>query len=174
MGICFLGWAWCPPGPLSHFLTLSSPAAKMPLPQTGAPGPEVKSPREPRKSQTLPVTTWKSNSMKEQSVHHGGSLRPSLGMLKQTLFRTSLRTSTHKPKEDPGLFRRSSRFLFRSLRRAIDEGLTAGHPQGPAVPEKPSKVTDGVSRQAATGTEAEDLEPQAGKVSHNTMRENRG
>lgn len=99
--------------------------------------------------------------MKEQSVHHGGSLRPSLGMLKQTLFRTSLRTSTHKPKEDPGLFRRSSRFLFRSLRRAIDEGLTAGHPQGPAVPEKPSKVTDGVSRQAATGTEAEDLEPQA-------------
>ncbi|EDL18634.1 exocyst complex component 3-like protein 4 isoform X1 [Mus musculus] len=133
----------------------------MPLPQTGAPGPEVKSPREPRKSQTLPVTTWKSNSMKEQSVHHGGSLRPSLGMLKQTLFRTSLRTSTHKPKEDPGLFRRSSRFLFRSLRRAIDEGLTAGHPQGPAVPEKPSKVTDGVSRQAATGTEAEDLEPQA-------------
>lgn len=99
--------------------------------------------------------------MKEQSVHHGGSLRPSLGMLKQTLFRTSLRTSTHKPKEDPGLFRRSSRFLFRSLRRAIDEGLTAGHPQGPAVPEKPSKVIDGASRQAATGTEAEDLEPQA-------------
>lgn len=99
--------------------------------------------------------------MKEQSVHHGGSLRPSLGMLKQTLFRTSLRASTHKPKEDPGLFRRSSRFLFRSLRRAIDEGLTAGHPQGPAVPEKPSKVTDGASRQAATGTEAEDLEPQA-------------
>lgn len=99
--------------------------------------------------------------MKEQSVHHGGSLRPSLGMLKQTLFRTSLRASTHKPKEDPGLFRRSSRFLFRSLRRAIDEGLTAGHPQGPAVPEKPSKVIDGASRQAATGTEAEDLEPQA-------------
>uniref|UniRef100_A0A8C6GRX4 Exocyst complex component 3-like protein 4 n=1 Tax=Mus spicilegus TaxID=10103 RepID=A0A8C6GRX4_MUSSI len=133
----------------------------MPLPQTGAPGPEVKSPREPRKSQTLPVATWKSNSMKEQSVHHGGSLRPSLGMLKQTLFRTSLRASTHKPKEDPGLFRRSSRFLFRSLRRAIDEGLTAGHPQGPAVPEKPSRVTDGASRQAATGTEAEVLEPQA-------------
>ncbi|XP_029340834.1 exocyst complex component 3-like protein 4 isoform X2 [Mus caroli] len=133
----------------------------MPLPQTEAPGPEVKSPREPRKSQTLPVTTWKSNSMKEQSTHHGGSLRPSLGMLKQTLFRTSLRASTHKPKEDPGLFRRSSRFLLRSLRRAIDEGLTAGHPQGPAVPEKPSRVTDGASRQAATGTEAEDLEPQA-------------
>ncbi|XP_021057962.1 exocyst complex component 3-like protein 4 [Mus pahari] len=133
----------------------------MPLPQTGAPGPELKSPREPRKSQTLPVNTWKSNSMKEQSVHHGGSVRPSLGMLKQTLFRTSLRASTHKPKEDQGLFRRSSRFLLRSLRRAIDEGLTAGHPQGPAVPEKPSRVTDGVSRQGATGMEAEDLEPQA-------------
>ncbi|XP_031211656.1 exocyst complex component 3-like protein 4 isoform X3 [Mastomys coucha] len=133
----------------------------MPLPQTGAPGPELKSPREPRKSQTLPTNTWKSNSMKEQSMHHEDSVKPSLGMLKRTLFRTSLRTSTHKPKEDPGLFRRGSRFLFRSLRRALDEGLTAGHPQGPVVPEKPSRVTDGSSRQAATGMEAEDLEPQA-------------
>lgn len=112
--------------------------------------------------------------MKEQSMHHEDSVKPSLGILKRTLFRTSLRASTHKPKEDSGLFRRGSRFLFRSLRRALDEGLTAGHPQGPVVPEKPSRVTDGGSRQAATRMEAEDLEPQAGKGSHNTERENRG
>lgn len=145
----------------------------MPLPQTGAPGSELKSPREPRKSQTLPAITWKSNSMKEQSTNHGDSMKPSLGTLKRTLFRTSLQASTHKAKEDPGLFRRSSRFLFRSLRRALDEGRTAGQSPGAAVPEKPSKVTDAVSRQAATGPEAEHREPQAGKGSHNTVRENR-
>lgn len=146
----------------------------MPLPQTGAPGPELKSPREPRKSQTLPAIPWKSNSMKEQSTNHGNNMKPSLGTLKRTLFRTSLQASTHKSKEDPGLLRRSSRFLFRSFRRALDEGRTAGHPQGAAVSEKPSRVTDGVSRQAATGMEAEDPEPQAGKHSHNHSRENRG
>lgn len=99
--------------------------------------------------------------MKEQSTHPGDGMKPSLGSLKRTLFRTSLRASTHKPKEDEGLLRRSSRFLFRSLRRALDEGLTAGHPQGTAVPEKPSRVTDGVSKQAATGVEAEVLDRQA-------------
>lgn len=112
--------------------------------------------------------------MKEQSTHPGDGMKPSLGSLKRTLFRTSLRASTHKPKEDEGLLRRSSRFLFRSLRRALDEGLTAGHPQGTAVPEKPSRVTDGVSQQAATGVEAEDLERQAGKAARNTVRENGG
>lgn len=112
--------------------------------------------------------------MKEQSTNHGDSMKPSLGMLKRTLFRTSLQASTHKAKEDPGLFRRSSHFLFRSLRRALDEGRAAGHPQGVAVPEKPSRVTDGVSRQAATGTDAEDPEPQAGKGSHNTEKTDRG
>ncbi|XP_052040942.1 exocyst complex component 3-like protein 4 isoform X2 [Apodemus sylvaticus] len=136
----------------------------MPLPQSGDPGPELKSPREPRKSQSLPAGAWKSNSMKEQSVHHGDSrdgMRPSLGVLKRTLFRTSLRASADKPKEDPGLFRRSSRLLFKSLRRAIDEGLTVGHTQGTAGPERPSGVPDGVSRQAATGMESGDLGPQA-------------
>lgn len=136
----------------------------MPLPQTGDPGPELKSPREPRKSQSLPVSTWKSNSLKEQSVHRGDcrdSMKPSLGVLKRTLFRTSLRASADKPKEDAGLLRRSSRFLFRSLRRAIDEGLTAGQTQGTAGPERPSGVPDGVSRQAAAGMETGDLEPQA-------------
>ena len=114
--------------------------------------------------------------MKEQSVHHGDSrdgMKPGLGVLKRTLFRTSLRASADKPKEDPGLFRRSSRLLFKSLRRAIDEGLTVGHTQGTAGPERPSGVPDGVSRQAATGMESGDLGPQAGKAPHNTMREDR-
>ncbi|XP_052594181.1 exocyst complex component 3-like protein 4 isoform X2 [Peromyscus californicus insignis] len=129
----------------------------MPLPGTVTPGPELQSPKQPGKSQG----TRKSNSMKEPSMHHGDTVKPSLSTLKRTFFRNSLGASTHKPKEDPGLFRRSSRFLFRSLRRALDEGLTSGHPQVTAVTEKPSKVTDGVSRQASTGTHPEDLEPQA-------------
>lgn len=107
-------------------------------------------------------------------MHHGDTVKPSLSTLKRTFFRNSLGASTHKPKEDPGLFRRSSRFLFRSLRRALDEGLTSGHPQVTAVTEKPSKVTDGVSRQASTGTHPEDLEPQTGRVSSDTVRGNRG
>ncbi|GAB1297807.1 Exocyst complex component 3-like protein 4 [Apodemus speciosus] len=136
----------------------------MPLPQTGDPGPELKSPREPGRSQSLPVSTWKSNSLKEQSAHRGDSrdgVKPSLGVLKRTLFRTSLRASAGKPKEDSGLLRRSSRFLFWSLRRALDEGLTAGQTQGTGGPERPSGVPDGVSGQAAAGTETGDPEPQA-------------
>lgn len=135
----------------------------MPLPRTVTPGPELQSPKEPRKSQTLPRDSQKSNSMKESRVSHGDTLRPSLSTLKRTLFRASLPppSATHKPKEDPGLIRRSSRFLLRSLRRALDEGLAAGHPQVTAVPEKPSRDPDGVSRQASTGMGPEDLEPQA-------------
>lgn len=170
--VCFLGWN--PPGLLSCFLTTSFPAAKMPLPRTVTPGPELQSPKEPRKSQTLPRDSQKSNSMKESRVSHGDTLRPSLSTLKRTLFRASLPppSATHKPKEDPGLIRRSSRFLLRSLRRALDEGLAAGHPQVTAVPEKPSRDPDGVSRQASTGMGPEDLEPQAGRVSHNVVRGN--
>lgn len=164
-------WPGHPPGLLSYFLTLSSPAAKMPLPRTVTPGPELQRPKEPRKSQTLPQSTRKSNSMKEPSMYHGDTTKPSLGTLKRTFFRTSMPPpSTHKSKEDPGLLRRSSRFLFRSLRRALDEGLTAVHPQVSALPEKPSNVADGISRQASAGMGPENLEPQAGRVSYNTER----
>ncbi|XP_051052603.1 exocyst complex component 3-like protein 4 isoform X2 [Phodopus roborovskii] len=134
----------------------------MPLPRTVTPGPELQSPKELGKSQTLPQGTRKSNSMKEPKGQHGNALKPSLGTLKRTFFRTSLPPpSTHKPKDDPGLIRRSSRFLLRSLRRALDEGLAAGFPQVTAVPEKPSRVADGVSRRASTGMGPEELEPQA-------------
>lgn len=149
----------------------SFPAAKMPLPWTVTAGPELQSPKEPGKPQTLAQGTRKSNSMKEPSIHHGDTLKPSLSTLKRTFFRTSLPASTHKPKEDQGLIRRSSR-LFRSLRRALDEGLAAGHPQVPAVTEKPSSVTDGISRQASTGMGPEDLELQEGRVSYNSVRGN--
>ncbi|XP_035301242.1 exocyst complex component 3-like protein 4 [Cricetulus griseus] len=132
----------------------------MPLSRTVTPGPERQSPKELGKSQTLPQATRKSNSMKEPRAHHGDTLKPGLSTLKRTFFRTSLPPLTLKPKEDPGLIRRSSRFLLRSLRRALDEGLAAGHPQVTAVPEKPSRVPDSVSRQASTGMGPEDLEPQ--------------
>lgn len=131
----------------------------MPLPRTVTAGPELQSPKEPGKPQTLAQGTRKSNSMKVPSIHHGDTLKPSLGTLKRTFFRNSLPASTHKPKEDQGLIRRSSR-LLRSLRRALDEGLAAGHPQVPAVTEKLSSVTDGISRQASTGMGHEDLELQ--------------
>ncbi|XP_060244197.1 exocyst complex component 3-like protein 4 isoform X1 [Meriones unguiculatus] len=133
----------------------------MPLPRAVTPGPELQNPKAPGKSQSLPLSTRKSNSMKEPNAHPGDTVKPSLSTLKRTLFRTSLPASTHRPKDDPGLFRRSSRFLLRSLRRALDEGLTEGHPQVTAGPEKPPSATDGVSRQASAGTRPEDLEPQA-------------
>lgn len=144
----------------------------MPLSRTVTPGPERQSPKELGKSQTLPQATRKSNSMKEPRAHHGDTLKPGLSTLKRTFFRTSLPPLTLKPKEDPGLIRRSSRFLLRSLRRALDEGLAAGHPQVTAVPEKPSRVPDSVSRQASTGMGPEDLEPQTGRVSYNSVRGN--
>ncbi|KAL6044885.1 hypothetical protein STEG23_017056 [Scotinomys teguina] len=147
---------WPPEGTQRGHPQIQAAAAKMPLPQTVTPGPELQSPKEPGK----PQSTRKSNSMKEPSTHHGDTMKPSLNTLKRTFFRNSLGASTHKPKEDLGLLRRSSRFLFRSLRRALDEGLASGHPQVTAVTEKLSKVTDGVSQQAPTGMGPEDLEPQ--------------
>lgn len=144
----------------------------MPLPWTVTAGPELQSPKEPGTPQTPAQGTRKSNSMKVPSIHHGDTLKPSLSSLKRTFLRNSLPASTHKPKEDQGLIRRSSR-LLRSLRRALDEGLAAGHPQVPAVTEKPSSVTDGISRQASTGMGPEDLELQEGRVSYNSMRTER-
>ncbi|XP_065374602.1 exocyst complex component 3-like protein 4 isoform X1 [Macaca fascicularis] len=137
----------------------SSPAAKMPLPQTETPGLELQSPKEAEESQTPAQGSRRTSSRKEPNAHCKDGTRLGLGTLRQAFSRASQRALTQVSKEDTGLFRRSSCSLFRSFRQALDEGPAAGHFQ--ATPEVPSGVMNGVSQQASTGAASEELKPEA-------------
>ncbi|XP_029095047.1 exocyst complex component 3-like protein 4 isoform X1 [Monodon monoceros] len=140
-----------------------SAAAKMPSPQTVASGPELHSPREPAVPQIPAQGTRKASSEDASSAHREG-LRPGLGTLRRAFSKASQRASGCAPQEDPGLLRRSSRLLFRSLRRARDEGPAADQTQattGPGVAhgrEASSRAMDGVSPQSSTGAGPAELE----------------
>ncbi|XP_027958240.1 exocyst complex component 3-like protein 4 [Eumetopias jubatus] len=140
----------------------------MSLPRTVTSGPELHSPEgAAKKLQTPPVRgTWRTSSEGTPSTHREDT-RPGLGTLRWAFSRTSQRASGQALEEDLGLFQRSSRFLFRSLRRAQDNGSPARQPQATAVPgvthgpEVPSRVMDGGRRQSSAGVGPEELEPEA-------------
>uniref|UniRef100_A0A8C9BX76 Exocyst complex component 3-like protein 4 n=1 Tax=Phocoena sinus TaxID=42100 RepID=A0A8C9BX76_PHOSS len=127
----------------------------MPSPQSVASGPELHSPREPVVPQIPAQGTRKANSEDASSAHREG-LRPGLGTLLRAFSKASQRASGCTPQEDPGLLRRSSRLLFRSLRRARDEGPAADQTQ--ATTEASSRAMDGVSPQSSTGAGPAELE----------------
>ncbi|XP_032143191.1 exocyst complex component 3-like protein 4 [Sapajus apella] len=131
----------------------------MSSPRTETPGPELQSPRKAEELQTPAHSSRRTGSRKEPSGHRVDGTRLGLGTLKQAFSRASQRVSTQVSKEDAGLLRRSSCSLFRSLRRALDEGPAAGHSQ--ATPEVPSEVTNAVSQQASPGAASEELKPEA-------------
>nr|XP_037840515.1 exocyst complex component 3-like protein 4 isoform X6 [Chlorocebus sabaeus] len=148
-----------PTRPPSSCLEGSSPAAKMPSPQTETPGLELQSPKEAEESQTPAQGSRRTSSRKEPNAHCKDGTRLGLGTLRQAFSRASQRALTQVSKEDTGLFRQSSCSLFRSFRQALDEGPAAGHFQ--ATPEVPSRVMNGVSQQASTGAASEELKPEA-------------
>ncbi|XP_036696832.1 exocyst complex component 3-like protein 4 [Balaenoptera musculus] len=135
----------------------------MPSPQTVASGPELHSPREPLAPQIPAQGTRRASSEDASSAHREG-LRPGLGTFRRAFSKASQRALGCAPQEDPGLLRRSSRFFFRSLRHALDDGPAADQTQattGPGVAhsqEAPSKATDGVRRQSSTGAGPAELE----------------
>ncbi|XP_059771041.1 exocyst complex component 3-like protein 4 isoform X1 [Balaenoptera ricei] len=164
MGFCVCSWGLgTPQGFLSLLFAPSSAAAKMPSPQTVASGPELHSPREPVAPQIPAQGTWRASSEDASSAHREG-LRPGLGTFRRAFSKASQRALGCAPQEDPGLLRRSSRFLFRSLRHALDDGPAADQTQattGPGVAhsrEVPSKAMDGVRRQSSTGAGPAELE----------------
>lgn len=112
------------------------------------------------KTQTPAGGTGQMSSGEEPDAHHENTKRPGLDTLKRAFSWASQRAS-QASKEDPGRLRRSSRSLFQSFRRTLDEGLAAGQSQGAAVPEETCMVTDGVSQQASTWVRPEDLAPKA-------------
>ncbi|XP_044245953.1 exocyst complex component 3-like protein 4 isoform X4 [Ursus arctos] len=139
----------------------------MSLARTVTSGPEPHSPEEPAKLQTPPVRgTWRASSEGAASTHREDT-RPGLGTLRRAFSRTSQRPSGQVPEEDLGLFQRGSHFLFRSLRRAKDNGSTADQSHATEVPgvthgpEVPSRVMDGRSRQSSAGVGRKELEPEA-------------
>ncbi|XP_045679621.1 exocyst complex component 3-like protein 4 [Phyllostomus hastatus] len=144
----------------------------MPTPQTLSPGPEPHGPKEPVEPQTPVKGTRRASSGEAPSTHREDSI-PGLGTIRRAFSRVGQRASSRAlgqaSEVDPGLLRRSSRFLFRSLRRPLDGSPAADHCQGAAVPgaghgpEAPSAVTDGVSRQLSPKAVPEELEPEAGK-----------
>uniref|UniRef100_A0A8C0D262 Exocyst complex component 3-like protein 4 n=1 Tax=Balaenoptera musculus TaxID=9771 RepID=A0A8C0D262_BALMU len=127
----------------------------MPSPQTVASGPELHSPREPLAPQIPAQGTRRASSEDASSAHREG-LRPGLGTFRRAFSKASQRALGCAPQEDPGLLRRSSRFFFRSLRHALDDGPAADQTQ--ATTEAPSKATDGVRRQSSTGAGPAELE----------------
>ncbi|KAJ8780242.1 hypothetical protein J1605_011845 [Eschrichtius robustus] len=164
MGFCVCSWGLgTPQGFLSLLFAPSSAAAKMPSPQTVASGPELHSPREPVAPQIPAQGTRRASSEDASSAHREG-LRPGLGTFRRAFSKASQRALGCAPQEDPGLLRRSSRFFFRSLRHALDDGPAADQTQattGPGVAhsrEVPSKAMDGVCRQSSTGAGPAELE----------------
>nr|XP_023484216.1 exocyst complex component 3-like protein 4 isoform X2 [Equus caballus] len=146
----------------------SSPAAKMPSPRTVTSGPELHSPKQPAEPQTPVQGTRRASSVDAPSTHHEDG-RLGLNTFRRAFSRVSQRASGQAPEEAWGLLRSSSRFLFRSLRRALNDGPTADQSQATAVPgaahgpDMPSRVMDGVSQRSSTGMGPEELEPKAGK-----------
>ncbi|XP_047395085.1 exocyst complex component 3-like protein 4 isoform X2 [Sciurus carolinensis] len=133
----------------------------MPSPRTVTPGPELQSTKEPGlKTQTPAQGSGRVSSKEQPNAHHEDTMRPGLDTLKRAFSWVSPRAS-QASKEDTGLLRRSSRFLFRSFQRTVDEGLASGQSQGAAMPEEPCMVTDGVSQQESTRVGPKDLEFEA-------------
>lgn len=98
---------------------------------------------------------------------HRGEARPGLATLRQAFARASQRASGPGSEEDPGLLRRSSRFLLRSWRRrAPNDSPAAEQCQATAAPG----VTDGVGRQLSTGAGPEEPEPEAGESFTNSTK----
>ncbi|XP_070370467.1 exocyst complex component 3-like protein 4 isoform X6 [Equus asinus] len=147
---------------------ISSPAAKMPSPRTVTSGPELHSPKQPAEPQTPVQGTRRASSVDAPSTHHEDG-RLGLNTFRRAFSRVSQGASGQAPEEDWGLLRSSSRFLFRSLRRALNDGPTADQSQATAVPgaahglDMPSRVMDSVSQRSSTGMGPEELEPKAGK-----------
>ncbi|XP_038401728.1 exocyst complex component 3-like protein 4 [Canis lupus baileyi] len=133
-------------------------------PRTATSGLELQSPEEPAKLQTPARGTRKASSGDAPGSHPSEDARPGLGSLRRVFSRTSQQASGQGPEEDRGLFQRSSRFLFRSLRRSRDDGATTDQSQAAAVPgvargpEVPSRIVDGGSRRSSTGVGSEKLE----------------
>ncbi|XP_059039187.1 exocyst complex component 3-like protein 4 isoform X2 [Mustela lutreola] len=140
----------------------------MSLPQTVTSGPELHSPEEPaKKLQTPPVRgPWRASGEGAPGTRREDTW-PGLGTFRRAFSRSSQRASGQAPKEDLGLFQRSSRFLSRSLRRARENGSTADQSQATAVPgvthnpQMPSRVIDGGGRRSSAGVGREELEPEA-------------
>ncbi|XP_054096365.2 exocyst complex component 3-like protein 4 isoform X2 [Callithrix jacchus] len=130
----------------------------MSSPRTETPGPELQSPKEAEEPQTPAHSSRQTGSRKEPSGHRVDGTRLGLGTLKQAFSWASQRASTQVSKENAGLLRQSSCSLFRSLRRALDEGPAAGHSR--ATPEVPSEVMNAVSQQASPGAASEELKPE--------------
>lgn len=142
----------------------------MSLPQTVTSGPELHSPEEPaKKLQTPPVRgPWRASSEGAPGTRREDTW-PGLGTFRRAFSRSSQQASGQAPKEDLGLFQRSSRFLSRSLRRARENSSTADQSHATAVPgvthnpQMPSRVMDGGGRRSSAGVGREELEPEAGE-----------
>ncbi|XP_053459190.1 exocyst complex component 3-like protein 4 isoform X1 [Nycticebus coucang] len=130
----------------------------MSSPQTMTPGLELQSPKEAEEPQIPAQSTRRTSSSKEPSAHRDDTMRPGLGTLRRAFSRASQRALTQVSKEDSGLLWRRSYSLFRSFRRALDEGPAPGQSQIAIVPEVSSRVKDGVSRQASSGVGPKELE----------------
>uniref|UniRef100_A0A8C3W9S8 Exocyst complex component 3 like 4 n=1 Tax=Catagonus wagneri TaxID=51154 RepID=A0A8C3W9S8_9CETA len=133
----------------------------MPSPQTVTAGPELHSPKEPVEPPLPAQGTLRASRGDPAGTHHEDS-RPGLGTLRRAFSRASQRASARSP-EDPGPLRRSSRFLFWSLRRTLDDGPAAG-PGATDGQEAPSRASDGVSRQWSTGAGPEEVEGEGRSV----------
>ncbi|XP_027991405.2 exocyst complex component 3-like protein 4 [Eptesicus fuscus] len=137
-------------------------------PRTAAAALELHSPKEPGEPPPPAQGTRRASSGEAPSAQRE-ALVPGLGTFRRAFSRVSQRAAGRASEEDPGLLRRSSRFLFRSLRRSQDDRPAVGQCQAPAVPgpghgpEEPSRATDGVGRQASPREEPEEPEPEAGK-----------
>ncbi|XP_074221073.1 exocyst complex component 3-like protein 4 isoform X4 [Camelus bactrianus] len=136
----------------------------MPSPQSVTSGPELHSPKEPTEPQIPARGAQWASSGDAPSTHREGS-RPGLGTLRRAFSRASQRASGRAPEEDPGLLRRSSRFLLRTLRRAPGHGPVADQSRATMVAsgathsqEVPSRAMDGASQQSSTGVGPEELE----------------
>ncbi|XP_059541825.1 exocyst complex component 3-like protein 4 isoform X1 [Myotis daubentonii] len=137
-------------------------------PRTVAAGLELHSPKEPGEPPT-PVPGTRQASSGEGPSAQREALVPGLGAFQRAFSRVSQRTTGRASEEDPGLLRRSSRFLFRSLRRSKDHRPAVDQDQATAVPgaghgpEELSRAIDGVGQQASPREEPEELESEAGK-----------
>ncbi|XP_014387105.1 PREDICTED: exocyst complex component 3-like protein 4, partial [Myotis brandtii] len=137
-------------------------------PWTVAAGPELHSPKEPGEPPT-PVPGTRRASSGEGPSTQREALMSGLGTFQRAFSRVSQRATGRASEEDPGLLRRSSRFLFRSLRRskdhrpAVDQGQATAVPGAGHSPEEPSRAIDGVGQQASPREEPEELESEAGK-----------
>ncbi|XP_036162332.1 exocyst complex component 3-like protein 4 isoform X1 [Myotis myotis] len=137
-------------------------------PRTVAAGLELHSPKEPGEPPT-PVPGTRRASSGEGPSAQREALMPGLGAFQRAFSRVSQRATGRASEEDPGLLRRSSRFLFRSLRRskdhrpAVDQDQATAGPGAGHGPEELSRAIDGVSQQASPREEPEELESEAGK-----------